>query len=141
MSLDNVQSLSYLLPELILAFTILVIFGADLLIAEKERLGMIALGGTLLALLAVWRGAGAPSGWLFSRMIVHDPFGVFFKVLFGLAALSAVWMSLDSKEIKGPNQGEYYGLLMSSTLGMFFMATAANLLMAYLALEFVSLTS
>jgi len=39
------------------------------------------------------------------------------------------------------NQGEYYGLLVSSTLGMYFMSSASNLLMAYLALEFVSLTS
>jgi len=55
--------------------------------------------------------------------------------------LSAVWMSLGSNEVKGPNQGEYYAILLASTLGMFFMASAANLLMAYLSLEFVSLTS
>jgi NADH-quinone oxidoreductase subunit N len=74
-------------------------------------------------------------------MIVQDQFAVFFKVLLALAALSAVWMSLGSKEIAGRNQGEYYALLLSSTLGMYFMSAAANLLMAYLSLEFVSLTS
>ncbi|HUN57901.1 MAG TPA: NADH-quinone oxidoreductase subunit N, partial [Candidatus Binataceae bacterium] len=36
---------------------------------------------------------------------------------------------------------EYYTVLLASTLGMFLMATSANLLMAYLSLEFVSLTS
>jgi NADH-quinone oxidoreductase subunit N len=141
MSLDNAQSLSYILPELLLVLTILAIFVADLLVAEKQRLGWMALAGTGLSLVAVLFLAGAPAGWLFSRMIVHDPFAWFFKLLFALAALAAVWMSLGSNEINGPNQGEYYGLLLSSALGMFFMASAANLLMAYLSLEFVSLTS
>src|SRR6185503_3008222 len=55
---------------------------------------------------------------------------------------AVVWMSLHSREVRGrPNEGEYYALLVSSGLGMFLMAGAANLLMAYLALEFVSLTS
>src|ERR1700687_3176339 len=141
MSIDNVQSLSYILPEILLVLTILVVFSADLVVREKERLGEIALAGTALSLLAVSRLTGVPDGWLFSRMIVQDPFGVFFKVIFALGAMAAIWMSLGSKEIKGTDQGEYYGLLLSSTLGMYFMATAANLLMAYLSLEFVSLTS
>ena len=52
-----------------------------------------------------------------------------------LAALAAVWMSLGSREIDRTSQGEYYGLLLSSTLGMYFMASASNLLMAYLSLS------
>src|SRR5438093_766122 len=102
MSLDNLHSLSRILPEMALAVTILVIFVADLVVREKERLGEIALAGTAvsLALLAVSRLRVAPDGWLFSRMIVDDPFAFFFKVLFALATMAAVWMSLGSKEIK-----------------------------------------
>jgi len=140
MTLNSVQSLSYILPELILTGTILVVFIADLVVTDKERVGEIALAGTALSLLAVSRLVGVPDGWLFGRMIVQDPFTVFFKVIFALAAMSAIWMSLGSKEVNA-NQGEYYGLLVSSTLGMYFMSSASNLLMAYLALEFVSLTS
>ena len=58
-----------------------------------------------------------------------------------LAAVGAVWMSLGSKELEDENPGEYYVILLACTLGMFYMASAANLLMAYLALEFVSQTS
>jgi NADH-quinone oxidoreductase subunit N len=83
----------------------------------------------------------APS-WLFGRMLVLDGFSLFFKVLLGLALVMVVWMSLHSREVRGrANEGEYYALLLSSGLGMFLMAGAANLLMAYLSLEFVSLTS
>jgi len=141
MNADLTHSLSCILPEILLVLTILVVFSADLVVREKERLGEIALAGTALSLLAISRLSGVADGWLFSRMIVQDPFGVFFKAIFALGAMAAIWMSLGSKEIKGTDQGEYYGLLVSSTLGMYFMATAANLLMAYLSLEFVSLTS
>jgi NADH-quinone oxidoreductase subunit N len=140
MDLGNVESLSYILPELILVATILVAFMADLVIEDKERIGEIALGGTVVALFALAVGGGE-SGWLFSRMIIQDPFAVFFKMVFALATLAAVWMSLGSKEVRDMRRGEYYGLLLSSALGTFFMASAANLLMAYLALEFVSITS
>ena len=140
-NLDSVQSLGYILPEVILVAAIVAIFVLDLVVRDKERLGELALVGTALSALAVARLGNTPAGWLFSRMVVQDPFSVFFKIIFALAAMSAVWMSLGSKEISGKNQGEYYGLLLSSTLGMFFMSSSSNLLMAFLSLEFVSLTS
>jgi NADH-quinone oxidoreductase subunit N len=78
---------------------------------------------------------------LFHRMLVFDGFAMFFRALIALAALVAVWMSMGSEEVRGCDQGEYYAILLASTLAMFLMAESANLLMAYLALEFVSLTS
>ncbi len=76
-------------------------------------------------------------------MIVARRVRVFFKLLLALSLLAAVWMSLGSREVRGrPNEGEYYALAARrAALGMFLMASAANLLMAYLSLEFVSLTS
>jgi NADH-quinone oxidoreductase subunit N len=74
-------------------------------------------------------------------MVALDSFSVFFKIVLGLGAFGAIWMSLGSREIRGQNEGEYYTLLLAATLGMFYMAEATNLLMAYLALEFVSQTS
>jgi len=152
MNLGSVDSLAYIHPEGVLVVTILVIFVADLLVRDKERLGNVALIGATLALvftsglslfghrfIAGLQGWG--EGWLFHRMMVLDNFAIFFKVVLALSAVGAVWMSLGSKEVNGPNQGEYYGILLASTLGMFFMASAVNLLTAYLALEFVSLTS
>jgi NADH-quinone oxidoreductase subunit N len=141
MDLAAVESLRYILPEIALVATILGIFIADLLVRTKERLGEVALVGVAVSLFAVAGTAAYDESWLFSRMIVHDQFAVFFKVVFALAAFATVWMSLGSREVRRTYQGEYYGLLLSSTLGLYFMATATNLLMAYLSLEFVSLTS
>ena len=79
--------------------------------------------------------------WLFHRMLVFDSFAIYFRALIALAAVVAVWMSIGSEEVRHCDQGEYYAILLASTFAMFLMAESANLLMAYLALEFVSLTS
>src|SRR6185295_2210187 len=139
--MSTAASLPYILPELVLTAAILVLFIGDLAVRQKDRLGELALVGVAASLFAVARLSHVDDAYLFNRMIVHDQFAVFFKVVFALATLAAVWMSLGSKEVQRTYQGEYYGILLSSALGMYFMAAASNLLMAYLSLEFVSLTS
>jgi NADH-quinone oxidoreductase subunit N len=73
--------------------------------------------------------------------MILDNFSLFFKVIALAAAILCIWMSLGSNEIRQVHEGEYYTLLLTCTLGMFFMASSSNLLMAYLSLELVSLTS
>ncbi len=141
MDLGTLDSLGYLLPELVLSVTIVALLAGDLLVRQKERLGELALLGVAVSLVLVARLSDVGDAWLFNRMVVQDQFAVFFKVIFALAAIATVWMSLGSCEVQRVSQGEYYGVLLSSTLGMYFMASATNLLMGYLSLEFVSLTS
>jgi NADH-quinone oxidoreductase subunit N len=160
--MNTSESLAYFLPELALSAAVLAVIFADLALTGRagrrasEWPGNLALlgAGTALVLTLGLRPLGihgllddptihsANGLWLFDHMIVLDAFSVFFKVLLGLALLAVIWMSLSSREIRGqPNEGEYFALLLSSGLGMFLMASAATLLMAYLSLEFVSLTS
>jgi NADH-quinone oxidoreductase subunit N len=141
MDLNNLDSLRFFYPELILSGTILLIVLADLFVGNKKSLGILAAVGSLAALIATAELYGAPNGWLFHRMIILDHFSLFFKVVTSVAVLLVIWMSLDSREIRSVYQGEYYAILLCSALGMFFMASASNLLMAYLALELASLTS
>jgi len=139
--MSTAESLSYIVPELVLTATILVLFLGDLAVRHKDRLGELGLIGVAVSLFMVARLSHVDDAYLFNRMIVHDQFAVFFKVVFALATLATIWMSLGSKEVQRTYQGEYYGILVASALGMYFMASASNLLMAYLSLEFVSLTS
>src|SRR3989442_9095375 len=155
--MGTTASLAYFLPELALSVAILTAIFVDLALTGRagqrasEWPGNLALAGAGVALVLTLglRPLGVRGllddptpAWLFNRMIVLDAFSVFFKALLGLALLAAVWMSLSSREIRGqPNEGEYYALLLSSGLAMFLMASAGTLLMAYLSLEFASLTS
>src|SRR5215831_14345209 len=148
------ESLRWFVPELVLSAALLVVIAVDLVRGRDagEWPGTVAFVGAALALVTTLLlpgvlGSGGllgavPQQWLFGRMLVLDAFSVFFKLLLGLSLLAAVWMSLRSPEVRGrPNEGEYFTILLASGLGMFLMASAANLLMAYLSLEFVSLSS
>lgn len=141
MNLSNVDSLAYSVPELILAGAVVLLLMLELVIRRKALLGELALVATAAAVLTSALQAGGAQGWLFNQMAVLDSFAIFFKIILGLAAFGAVWLSIGSKELRNEHPGEYYVTMLACTLGMFYMASATNLLMAYLALEFVSQTS
>jgi NADH-quinone oxidoreductase subunit N len=141
MDLKNLESLNFFGPELILTGTIILLIVLDLFVRNKRNLAVVAIIGCVASLLSAFDLYSAQQGWLFYRMIVLDHFSLFFKVVTLLAAIFAIWMSLGSSEIKQVYQGEYYTLLLTCALGIFFMASSSNLLTAYLSLELVSLTS
>ena len=141
MDLKNVASLTFFLPELILSVTILLLIVLDLIAQNKRSLALVAMVGCAGALIATFDLYSAAPGLLFHRMIVLDNFSLFFKVFTMAATILCIWMALGSNEIKSVYQGEFYTLLLTCALGMFFMASASNLLMAYLSLELVSLMS
>jgi NADH-quinone oxidoreductase subunit N len=141
MDLKNVASLTFFLPETILSVTILLLIVLDLIARNKRHLALVAVAGCAGALIATFDLYSAAPGWLFHRMMVLDNFSLFFKVFTMAATILCIWMALGSNEIKLVHQGEFYTLLLTCALGMFFMASASNLLMAYLSLELVSLMS
>ena len=141
MDLKNIASLSFFYPEMILAGAALLLVLLDLVTNSRRILAAVAAAGCITSFIATLDLYGAPQGWLFHRMIILDNFSLFFKVVALVATLLTVWMSLGSKEIGQVHQGEYYTLLLTCALGIFFMASASNLLTAYLSLELVSLTS
>jgi NADH-quinone oxidoreductase subunit N len=145
MDLGNFASLHHFVPEIILAAGMLIVILADLAGSDspggKRWLGHVALVFAAAALISIAFEPAMSGGWLFHRMLVFDSFAIFFRFLIGLAAVVGVWMSIGSREVRDCDQAEYYAILLASTFAMFLMAESANLLMAYLSLEFVSLTS
>ena len=55
-----------------------------------------------------------------------------------MLALCAVWLTLDSRFTE--HVGEYYAVLLLATVGLMFLASAADILMIFLALELASLS-
>lgn len=141
MDLGNLASLRFFCPELLLMAGVIVVIVLDLVIKERAFLGELSLVLATLSLLLIAQAPHSTGEWLFNRMLVYDSFAIFFRALIALAAIVTVWMSIGSDEVEKCEHGEYYAMLIASTLGMFLMAESTNLLMAYLALEFVSLTS
>lgn len=141
MELGNLASLELFHPEIVLAGTVILLTVLDLVVANKRILAYVGLAGCAVAADAAVDLYGAPSALLFHGMVALDNFSLFFKVLTLAALAAAIWMSIGSREVRLVHLGEYYIVLLTCGLGMFFMASANNLLMAYLGLELVSLTS
>lgn len=141
----NLGSLAGFLPELALTVGICAVFLADVVLPGRGRdhyaratLAVLAL--TLVATL-VPLVKGAPPAALFNGLIVVDPFGSFFKCLFVAATAVCVLLSMRSPEAPERGAAEFYALLLGTTLGMFVLASSNDILVLYLSLELVSLTS
>ena len=140
--MGNLESIRYFTPELIIvAFAILVIL-FDLVSQGQSSKGTayLSLAGLLFTTIAVLI-VGPMNQSLFFGMIRIDGFATFFKIIVLIATAVTIVFSMVSNELDPKAQGEYYALFIAINLGMFLMASSANILIAYLSLETVSLTS
>ncbi len=126
------------IPELALVTGMLVLIIAELIRRKKSSLG---IGWGSMALLAVIiiltvNIGSKPGDYLFGALS-GDGVAVFFKAFFALAVLLSVAMALFTFR----KQGEPYILLLSSALGMFLLAGAADIVTLVVAIELVSIPS
>ena len=145
--LSNIKSLLYFSPEILLVIFAVAVVLLDLVVKDRESVAVayLSLVGCLCTFAAVLFthfsfGDEGPVS-LFLGMIRLDVFSSFFKVLLLLATAATILFSLRSEELDARLKGEYYALLLAITFGMFLMASSTNLLMIFISLETVSLTS
>lgn len=116
------------------------------LILEKNAPRRILGGVTAVGLLAVLAGAVGmypPDGGAVAFYAGHyivDGYSVFFKMLFIVGMLSTVLFSMDYAEEVLPHRGEYYVLLLAALLGMCALASANDLMTAFVGLELMTVS-
>jgi NADH-quinone oxidoreductase subunit N len=141
--LGNLASLTFFLPEMAVTATILLLILVH--VAGKNRRSaapaLLSLAGVGAALLLVALQPASPGRLLFEGMVALDSFAIFFKALTALATIVVIFMSMESGELAGRTQAEYYIFLLSVLLGMFLLAASTDIVMLYLALELVSIPS
>jgi NADH-quinone oxidoreductase subunit N len=130
-----------ILPEILLLVLAGLVLLFDAIWAEEKRrnLGWLVAGGSVL-ILVLSLAFASPAGsneLTWGGMLRHDWVGFVFKLVFifgvGITALFAM-------DVKGlGDRGEFYLLLLVSTIGMNLMATSADLIMLYLAIETTSI--
>src|SRR5205807_6304300 len=113
----------YILPELVLTAGALVVLIADVLLPRDRRAALawvtlIAIGATLASLLPFT----STHVEVAHGLIAVDRFGLFFNIVFLIAAAITVLMSVRYLAIEGASPGEYYFLILCATLGMMIMA-------------------
>ena len=134
------MNLDLFIPEITLTvFAVLVIL-LDLVISQKTLLRSVSLAGLVIAggvTIVMW-GDDYPA--IFNDMLAVDNYALFFKVLFAGIAFLVILGSADYASKFERFQGEYYALILLSTLGMMLMAATADLISLYVALELTSIS-
>ncbi len=74
-------------------------------------------------------------------MIAIDRMAVFFKGFLILTSFLVLLSTPGSRELSKSSRGEFYALLLGVTLGMMLLVSAVDMLMLFLALEMVSVSS
>ena len=95
----------------------------------------------MVTAMALWRAPVPTASATFYGLIICDPFSLAFRWLALATIAIVVLMIMDSHEVAPKVRGEYLGLLLLIGVGLMLMAEANHLLMAYVAMELVSLSS
>jgi len=133
-------NLALFIPELTLAVFAIIVILLDLFIKQKGLLVQVSLSGLVIAAgvtVAMWGGS---SQAIFNNMLAVDNFALFFKLLFLGIAFLVILASVDYASKFARFRGEYYALVLLSTLGMMLMAATTDLISIYIALELTSLS-
>lgn len=129
-------------PELtLLSFGALLTL-VDIIWAEKGRttvsaIASIGLLATMIPILTLaWDGDDRS---MFNGAFVVDDYALIMKAVFVLAGYVVVLLSTNYIAEGDYWENEYYGLLISSILGMIVMASARDLITIFVALELLSI--
>src|ERR1051326_5647400 len=141
----NVTELWAIAPELIVTLFACFALVIDI-IAPQQRgkwtayfcLGGLGLAAVSTALLvAEYHNAEQIA---FSRMLVVDNYALFFKFLFIIIAALSIIISVRFLDVERQQHGEFYALILFSTVGMMFMAAGTDLLSLYISLELMAMS-
>ncbi len=145
-----ITSLTSIQPELMVLATLLVVLVFDLIFKQKKTfIPYIALAGLVATFFFLINQFGiSQTAFITSEetqfgMFSLDPFSTFFKFIIVVSSFLVILMSISSSEIKNVNSrsGEYYTLIFGMILGMMFLASANDLILIYISLELLSLSS
>lgn len=135
-------SLQFLKPEIAVSILLVVVVLFDLIFQKnKKALPVISIIGLLVTGYFVIEQFTL-NGFAFN-LLTADAFGAFFKLIVILSSIFIILFSVSSSEIIGceDRQGEYYSLILGMILGMFLISSATDLILIYLSIELLSLSS
>lgn len=139
---DTLKEFLPILPEIVITIWGTVILALDLAVGQnftRKGLGMLAAGGMLFGLVVALLLAPAPeaSATIFGGALRHDLFASAFKIIFIAGGMFTCLASIDFRAARAG--GEYYALVMFSSMAMCLMAASSDVIMLYLATETASI--
>lgn len=145
---ENLQSLVFFVPEVILTLAFLWVCITDLILhgrSQKFVRNVTAIAFLVVLFSSFKQYAIAADGnnlFFHGMLMLHRP-AVAFKVMFSFFSLILTLYARHDSSFyphkKGTN--DFFTLLLGFNLGLHLMAMSVNLLMIYLSIEIVSITS
>ena len=137
------MNLKLIFPEMIAAGFLVILMIKGMFKADKPidgeaswRTGILAALVTLVCLFP-FAGHVAES---FGGMFLVDNYAVFFKALFAIALMGIILISREFFIDNITKSGDFLLIMWSSFIGLFFLVSANDLLLAFVALEIFSLS-
>jgi NADH-quinone oxidoreductase subunit N len=136
---DFLGSLPAIAPEIGLTIMAIVVLFLDVYLPESQRRNIAYVTAVGLAVVAItpliWQPTGSDLYW--GGMVRHDALAQIFKVMVVLAGALTALMAMNMKDLG--RRGEFYLIIIVSTLGATLVSGAADLIMVFLGLETLSI--
>lgn len=125
-------------PEIIISLAAIAVLLLDLFVEDKRPLSYLSILGASASLVASYSLFNAAPAQLFNGMFILDGFAFFFKLMFLIVVLLVCLASISYIE---RSHGEYYSLILFSTLGMMLVASSGDFILLYVGLETAGIAS
>ncbi len=136
----HLSDFSVIIPEIIVAIFMAILFVVDLVSRKKKILSTISIVGYLAALLySIVTFWPAIQKFGFVGQVLVDQAGNFINIIITATAILAVLMSRDFLDRENVNDGEYYVIMAASVISMQLLASTHNLIIIFLAVETLSI--
>jgi len=134
------------LPELIIGGVACLVMLIDTFVKPQQRwtTGGISLAGILLAAIAcvyLWKSGMAVPTNDYNGMVVLDELRLSFSLIALFVSAITILISIFWTETENLPAGEFHSLLMFATVGMILMASGGDLVMIFLGLEILSIST
>jgi len=132
-----------ILPILVLAGFGMIVLLVDVLssrkLGDKNLLAYLSLIGVIIAAILTRNSTGTTL-FSFNETFTIDNYSLFFNFIFLLSTGLTILISHNYIKREEINHGEYYALILFSTIGMMLMASGADMLNIYIGLEVMSIS-
>ncbi|HEX8376505.1 MAG TPA: NADH-quinone oxidoreductase subunit N [Pedobacter sp.] len=141
-----ISGFAYLLPELVLVITFIVVILADLIFPGKRSSAAfwVCITGLVISILVGFiQNLDIARIALFSNTIILDDLSISFKSIFSAVTIVFAVFIRYNKSLQDHKKGvgDLYMLLPAVLIGLNLMSMSTSLLMIYLSVEMVSIAS
>jgi NAD(P)H-quinone oxidoreductase subunit 2 len=132
-----------IIPEGIVIITFLGVLIVDLILGRSSSrwIGYLAIAGLLASLVALYLQWDNVNPISFIGAFNGDDLSIVFRGIIALSAAITILMSIRYVEQSGTALAEFVAILLTATLGAMFLSGANELVMIFISLETLSISS